>query len=127
MNVEYQLEPIQNEEITHTQLVKYAGASGDFNPIHTVVPFAEEAGLGGVIAHGMMIMGFIGKAIGQWFSVDDLAKFSVRFKAMTKPGETITVRGSVLEETEDRLICEAEAINDAGEVKVKSSFEIKKR
>ena len=73
MNVGYQLEPIQNEEITHTQLVKYAGASGDFNPIHTVVPFAEEAGLGGVIAHGMMIMGFIGKAIGQWFPVDDLA------------------------------------------------------
>ena len=46
---------------------------------------------------------------------------------MTKPGETITIRGSVLEETEDRLICEAEAINHAGEVKVKSSFEIKKR
>ena len=127
MNVGYQLEPIQNEEITHTQLVKYAGASGDFNPIHTVVPFAEEAGLGGVIAHGMMIMGFIGKAIGQWFSVDDLAKFSVRFKAMTKPGEKITVRGSVVEEKEDRWICEAEAVNEGEEVKVKAFFEIKKK
>lgn len=126
MNVGYEFEPIQNEEITHTQLVKYAGASGDFNPIHTVVPFAEEAGLGGVIAHGMMIMGVIGKAIGQWFSVDDLAKFSVRFKAMTKPGEKITVRGSVLEEKEDRWVCEAEAVNDGGEVKVKGLFEIKK-
>ena len=79
------------EEITHTQLVQYAGASGDFNPIHTVVPFAESAGLGGVIAHGMMIMGFVGQAIGQWFPVKDLAKFSVRFKAMTRPGEKITV------------------------------------
>lgn len=127
MKVDYQLEPILNEEITHTQLVKYAGASGDFNPIHTVVPFAEEAGLGGVIAHGMMIMGFIGKAIGQWFDIADLAKFSVRFKAMTKPGEIITVRGNIVEETEDRFICEAVAINEAGEVKVTSSFEIQKK
>ncbi len=120
MNVGYQLEPIQNEEITHTQLVKYAGASGDFNPIHTVVPLAEEAGLGGVIAHGMMIMGFIGKAIGQWFSVDDLTKFSVRFRAMTRPGEKITVRGNIVEEKEDRWTCEAEAVNEDGEVKVKA-------
>jgi acyl dehydratase len=126
MNPGYQLEPIQKEEITHTQLVKYAGASGDFNPIHTVVPFAEEAGLGGVIAHGMMIMGFIGQAIGQWFSTDDLAKFSVRFKAMTKPGEKIMIRGTVVEEKADHLVCEAEAVNAGGEVKVKGFFEIKK-
>jgi acyl dehydratase len=126
MNTDYQLKPMQKEEITHTQLVKYAGASGDFNPIHTVVPFAEEAGLGGVIAHGMMIMGFIGQAIGQWFSIDDLSKFSVRFKAMTKPGEKITVRGTVVEDREDRLICEAEAGNEGGELKVKGYFEIKK-
>ncbi|MGX9135118.1 MaoC/PaaZ C-terminal domain-containing protein [Rummeliibacillus sp. JY-2-4R] len=126
MNNTYLLEPIVKEEITHTQLVKYAGASGDFNPIHTVVPFAEEAGLGGVIAHGMMIMGFIGQAIGEWFSTDDLEKFSVRFKAMTRPGERITVRGKVVEEKDDRLICVAEAVNEDGEVKVKGSFEIKK-
>lgn len=126
MNNTHQLDPIVKDEITHTQLVRYAGASGDFNPIHTVVPFAEEAGLGGVIAHGMMIMGFIGQAIGQWFSIDDLAKFSVRFKAMTKPGERITVRGNVVEEKDDRLICKAEAVNEKGEVKVKGYFEIKK-
>lgn len=126
MKVGYQFKPIHKEEITHTQLVKYAGASGDFNPIHTVVPYAEKAGLGGVIAHGMMIMGFIGQAIGEWFSVDDLAKFSVRFKAMTRPGEKITVKGSVIDEKEDRWVCEAEAVNEAGEVKVKGFFEIRK-
>lgn len=126
MNNTYQLDPIVKDEITHSQLVRYAGASGDFNPIHTVVPFAENAGLGGVIAHGMMIMGFIGQAIGQWFPIDDLAKFSVRFKAMTKPGERITIKGNVIEEMENRLICEAEAINEKGEVKVKGYFEIKK-
>ncbi|MFB5284135.1 MaoC/PaaZ C-terminal domain-containing protein [Peribacillus sp. Hz7] len=127
MEVGYQFEPLHKEEITHSQLVRYAGASGDFNPIHTVVPFAESAGLGGVIAHGMLVKGFVGQAISQWFSTKDLVKFSTRFRAMTRPGEKITVQGSVVEETEDRWICQAEAVNEAGEVKVKSSFEIKKR
>jgi acyl dehydratase len=126
MNVGYQFEPLQKEEVSHTQLVRYAGASGDFNPIHTVVPFAEEAGLGGVIAHGMLIMGFVGEAIGNWFSVKNLTKFSSRFKAMTRPGETITIKGSVVGEKEDCWLCEAEAINEGGEVKVKAYFEIKK-
>ncbi|USK61721.1 MaoC/PaaZ C-terminal domain-containing protein [Peribacillus asahii] len=127
MEVGYQFEPLHKEEITHSQLVRYAGASGDFNPIHTVVPFAESAGLGGVIAHGMLVKGFVGQAISQWFSTKDLVKFSTRFRAMTRPGEKITVQGSVVEETENRWICQAEAVNEAGEVKVKSSFEIKKR
>lgn len=126
MEVGYSFAPLRKEEITHSQLVRYAGASGDFNPIHTVVPFAESAGLGGVIAHGMMIMGFVGQAIGQWFDVKDLAKFSVRFKAMTRPGEKISVHGRIVDEKENRWFCEAEAINDEGEVKVKAFFEIKK-
>lgn len=126
MEVGYRFEPLQKEEISHSQLVRYAGASGDFNPIHTVVPFGESAGLGGVIAHGMMIMGFVGQAIGQWFPVKDLAKFSVRFKAMTRPGEKITVQGRIIDEKENCWICEAEAVNEAGEVKVKALFDIKR-
>ncbi|MBU8916817.1 MaoC/PaaZ C-terminal domain-containing protein [Neobacillus sp. 114] len=126
MQVGYQFEPVQKEEVTHSQLVRYAGASGDFNPIHTVVPFAEEAGLGGVIAHGMLVKGFVGQAIGKWFSVKDLLKFSSRFKAMTRPGEKITVKGRVIGEQDDRWLCEAAAVNEAGEVKVQSFFEIRK-
>ncbi|MFC4798663.1 MaoC/PaaZ C-terminal domain-containing protein [Neobacillus sp. GCM10023253] len=126
MQVGYQFEPVQKEEVTHSQLVRYAGASGDFNPIHTVVPFAEEAGLGGVIAHGMLIKGFVGQAIGSWFSVKDLLKFSSRFKAMTRPGERITVKGRVIGEQDDRWLCEAAAVNETGEVKVQSFFEIRK-
>ena len=126
MKVGFTFEPLHKEEITHTQLVRYAGASGDFNPIHTVVPFAEAAGLGGVIAHGMLIMGFVGQAIGQWFSNDKLLKFSSRFKAMTRPGEKITVQGRVIDEKEHCWICEAEAINEQGEIKVKAYFEIEK-
>lgn len=124
MKIGQKLSPINKEEITHTQLVRYAGASGDFNPIHTVVPFAEEAGLGGVIAHGMLIMGFIGQAIGTWFDVNQLQKFSVRFMAITRPGEKITITGKIIEETDDTWICETKAINERDEVKVLGSFEI---
>ncbi|MEK3934020.1 MaoC/PaaZ C-terminal domain-containing protein [Sporosarcina sp. FSL W7-1349] len=94
------LEPIEKPEITHQQLVKYAGASGDFNPIHTVVPVGEAAGLGGVIAHGMLAMGFAGQALAQWFPRKNLRNFKVRFKKMTRPGEKLTISGSVLEEVE---------------------------
>ncbi|MFE4706928.1 MaoC/PaaZ C-terminal domain-containing protein [Peribacillus simplex] len=126
MEIGYQFEPINKEEITHTQLVRYAGASGDFNQIHTVVPYAVEAGLGGVIGHGMLIMGFVGQAIGQWFPIDNLAKFSVRFMAMNIPGERISVVGRIVDETEERWICEAKALNEDGEVKVSAAFEVKK-
>ena len=68
-----------------------------------------------------------GQVIGQWFSTKDLAKFTARFKAMTRPGEKITVQGRVMGENENYWICEAEAINEEAEVKVKAFFEIKKQ
>lgn len=126
MNKETIFESLIKEPVTHIQLVRYAGASGDFNPIHTVVPFAEEAGLGGVIAHGMLIMGFVGQAIGQWVSVDDLRSYKARFKAMTRPGERITVNGQILQENADYFTCTAEAVNDQGEVKLVAEFTVKK-
>ena len=46
--------------IKHLQLVRYAGASGDFNPLHTDPSVGEAIGTGGIIAHGMLIMGFVG-------------------------------------------------------------------
>ncbi|ARK26429.1 3-hydroxyacyl-ACP dehydratase (plasmid) [Sporosarcina sp. P37] len=119
------LETLQKEEITHTQIVRYAGASGDFNPIHTVVPFAQEAGLGDVIAHGMMIMGFVGQAIDGWFPTDQLENFTARFKAMTRPGEKIIVNGCVTNDIGDWLHCVATAANEAGEVKVEAKFTIR--
>ncbi len=126
MNKEIIFESLTKEPITHTQLVRYAGASGDFNPIHTVVPFAEEAGLGGVIAHGMLIMGFVGQAIGQWVSTDELLTYKARFKAMTRPGERITVNGRIVKEEEDCFICTAEALNEQGEVKLLAEFSVRK-
>ncbi|MFC5587763.1 MaoC/PaaZ C-terminal domain-containing protein [Sporosarcina soli] len=125
MHIGYQFQTFEKEEVTHSQLVKYAGASGDFNPIHTVVPFAKQVGLGGVIAHGMLIMGFVGQAIGTWIPLQSLAKFSVRFQTITRPEERISVTGVVIDETEDRWVCEALA-QSGDEVKAKAQFEVKK-
>lgn len=126
MKVGFQFKPVNIKEITHTQLVRYAGASGDFNQIHTVAPYAEEAGLGGVIAHGMLVMGFLGKAIGDWISVKDLKKIYCQFKGMTRPGEKLVVKGSIVGETEDRWLCEAQVVNEVDDLKAKSTFELKK-
>lgn len=83
--------------VTETQLVKYSGASGDFNPIHTVPKVAEEVGLDGVIAHGWLIMAFAGQFLTNWAGVGNLRKFKVRFSGMTKPGESIVCRGEVIQ------------------------------
>ncbi|MGN7175392.1 3-hydroxyacyl-ACP dehydratase [Paenibacillus sp. FSL R5-0490] len=124
-----ELKIIHKPEITHTQLVKYAGASGDFNPIHTVVPIGEKAGLDGVIAHGMLIMGMAGEALAEWFPRKDLRKFKVRFSKMTRPGEKLTIEGRVTgekwEEDEKRLTGEVSVKNEAGEQKLSGRFEFK--
>jgi acyl dehydratase len=112
--------------VTDTQLVRYSGASGDFNPIHTVHHVAEQAGLGGVIAHGMLVMGLVGRAITDWVGVAPLRQFGVRFVGMTRPGQVITVSGQVVEKLvvdgEPRLRCEVYAADQDGERKVTGSF-----
>ena len=124
------LPQLQKPKITHTQLVRYAGASGDFNPIHTVVPVAEQAGLGGVIAHGMLVMGFAGQALSQWFPRKDLRQFNVRFTKMSYPGEKLSVIGQMNEEIEEngevRLIGELIVKNEAEEIKLAGQFVVAK-
>lgn len=114
---------IQNDEITRVQLVKYAGASGDFNPLHTVDEIGEKAGTG-VIAHGMLIMGMASKGITSWFPRKTIKNVDVRFQKMTRPGETIQITGKVIDKKEKTLIGEVFASNSHGEVKMKGTFEV---
>ena len=88
----------QKPPITKVQLVKYAGASGDFNPLHTDDAFAQKIGMQGVIAHGMLVMGFLGEYI--MLLAGDVAsvkQFSMRFGDMTLPGDAITCSGEIKE------------------------------
>lgn len=110
------------------QHVMYAGASGDFNPLHTDDDFAKAVGMkDGVIAHGMLVMGFVGQAVTAWIPKKNLKKFGVRFAGMTKPGNTITVTGQVTDkrvENGDNIIAGTVVAKDEnGDVKVTGQFE----
>ena len=89
------IQPLKKEAVTQIQIARYAGASGDFNPIHLVPEYAREAGLEGTIAHGMLIMGMLGQMISNWVGVKPVVKYGVSFKAMTKPGDKLTATGEV--------------------------------
>ena len=96
VNVGDEIPSLTKPPITEVQLVKYAGASGDYNPIHTVHHYAEKAGLGGVIAHGMLSMGFAGEHVTTWIGeAGTLKRLKVRFAAMTRPGDVVTLKGKV--------------------------------
>ncbi|QQK76424.1 3-hydroxyacyl-ACP dehydratase [Salicibibacter cibarius] len=118
-----QLPVIEKDPITRVQLVKYAGASGDFNPLHTDEDVGEQAGTG-LIAHGMLIMGMAAEGVTTWMPRKNVKKFNVRFQKMTYPGDKIRVEGSILEKKDDhRVVGEVQAVNQDGEVKVKGKFE----
>ena len=72
--------PVQTFRITRADLVRYAGASGDFNPIHWSDRVATKVGLPGVIAHGMFTMALVGRAVTTWAgSPDAVVEYGVRF------------------------------------------------
>jgi acyl dehydratase len=92
---------VEKLPITKVQLVKYAGASGDYNLIHTDDETARKVGLEGVIAHGMLSMGFLGDyAAGLVGAAGYVALVKVRFSGMVRPGDVLTLRGKVLEKDE---------------------------
>lgn len=97
-----ELKPLVKPAVSKVQLVKYAGASGDYNLLHTDDAFARSMGLPGAIAHGMLVMGFLGEYIQQLAGVTArVAKFNMRFGAMTKPGDEITCAATVKRVYED--------------------------
>jgi len=126
-NVGDELPALTKEPVTEVQLVKYAGASGDFNPIHTVDAVGKRAGFGGVIAHGMLVMGFAAQAVSKWVPNCSLKKMKSRFVAVTRPGDVITVTGKVKRKKEENgekiVVCGFQATDQKGEVKLKGQFE----
>ena len=86
------------DNLTRTQIVQYAGASGDYNPIHSDERFAvEAAGYPGVFAHGMLTMGMAGALVTDFVGDGRLLEFGARFVAQVWPGDTLTGRLEVVE------------------------------
>jgi peroxisomal enoyl-CoA hydratase 2 len=113
--------------VTTRQLVEYAGASGDFNRIHYDEPFAREGGFPSVIAHGMLSMGFFGELLAGWAGVEAVARLQARFKAVTFPGDVITVEGAVVSLDAARKTAELAltARNQKGVVTLEGSATVK--
>lgn len=84
------------DDLTRTQIVQYAGASGDYNPLHTDEVFATQvAGYPSVFAHGMLTMGMTGRMLTNYVGDGRLVRFGGRFTSQVWPGDTLTASSTV--------------------------------
>ncbi len=105
---------------TTRQLVMWAGASGDYNPIHYDKDFAQSRGLPGVIVHGQLVCSFLGQLITDWIGEQgSLKKLTCSYKGMNFPDEPITIKGKVTKKYtaagEHCVECQIWAENTKGE------------
>jgi acyl dehydratase len=112
--------PLAKGPLTKEWIRKYADASGDHNPIHIDDKYATAFGLPGVIAHGMLNMGFVAQHVANWAGLEgSLKRIKVRFGAIVKPGDTVTCKGKVkdkkIEGGRKTVFCELWAENQKGE------------
>ena len=111
------IEPLQQQD-----LIKYARASGDYNPIHLDKNFAKNIGLDNVIVHGMLIMAHLGKSIANSMTIPYLKHFSVQFSSITTLGEKLICSGQVIKIEKDKekkiISLNLKVLNLSNEVKI---------
>ncbi len=105
------------EDLKRTQIVQYAGSSGDYNPVHTDELFTREvAGYPTVFAHGMLTMGMTGAMLTNYVGDGRLTKYGVRFTNQVWPGDTLTGTATI-ESVEDGVVnLEVKTTNQEGAV-----------
>ncbi len=113
-------------DLSRTQIVQYAGASGDYNPIHSDEVFATKvAGYPTVFAHGMLTMGLTGTMLTNYVGDGRLTRFGVRFVSQVWPGDTLTARATVeaIREEDGQPLVDLvlETLNQDGKTVVKGS------
>jgi acyl dehydratase len=81
--------------LTRTMFVKYAGASGDFNPMHHDDTIAQQVGNPSVFGHGMLSMGLAARVVKDWFGAEALRRVQVRFSKQVWPGDVLTATAKV--------------------------------
>jgi acyl dehydratase len=87
--------PLVVENLTRTMFVKYAGASGDFNPMHHDDTIAAQVGNPSVFGHGMLTMGLAARVVKDWFGPEAIREISVRFSKQVWPGDTLTCTAAI--------------------------------
>jgi len=115
--------PLVVEDLSRTHFVRYAGASGDFNPMHHDDTVATSVGNPSVFGHGMLTAGLMAKLLKDWFGPTALRRYQVRFSKQVWPGETLTCTAKVTdlregEAGEGLVDVECQVANQDGEVKL---------
>ena len=114
--------PAFSHTLTRTDLVRYAGASGDYNPMHHDEILATAAGQPSVFGHGMFSMGLLGTALTDYVGPGNVTHYKVRFSRQTWPGEELTtkivVTGKRVEDGRHLVELDCSLANGEGEVKV---------
>lgn len=129
LNVGDTAPPLVVEDISRTHFVCYAGASGDFNPMHHDDTIATSVGNPSVFGHGMLTAGLMARVLTDWFGPTGLRRYQVRFSKQVWPGETLTCTATVTalrDEGDDGqssalVDVECQVANQDGEVKLTGS------
>lgn len=118
VNVGDSIPTLEIDPITRTGLALYAGASGDHNPLHIDIDAARRAGFDDVFAHGMLSMGYLGRAVTAWRPQSRLRRYAVRFQNIVHVGDRVICNGRItaLEERDGERVAvlELSAVNQDG-------------
>jgi acyl dehydratase len=121
-----EIAPLTVENVSRPDFVRYAGASGDFVPLHYDQTFVEAAGIPTVFAQGMFTAGLLSRCLTDYVGVGNVRRFKVRFATRVWPGDAVTCRGKItnkLEENGEKLIeGDLEVVNQKGEPAIRGSF-----
>ena len=110
------------EDLKRTQIVMYAGASGDYNPVHTDEVFTKEvAGYPSVFAHGMLTMGMTGKLLTNVVGDGRLTEYGVRFTSQVFPGDTLDAKATVTAVADGVVELDVSTVNQNGVEVLKGS------
>ena len=111
--------------VSRSHFVRYAGASGDFNPMHHDDTIATKVGYPSVFGHGMFTAGVLGGRVQNWVGLGNLRKFGVQFKGQLYPGATLTITAKITkkykEGDENRIDAELQVVDDKGTVLINGS------
>lgn len=112
------------EDLTRTQIVQYAGASGDFNPVHTDEVFAREvAGYPTIFAHGMLTMGLTGRMLTDYVGDGRLTKYGARFTSQVWPGDTLDATVTITAVGDNLVEMAVSTVNQDGVEVLKATAE----
>lgn len=125
LQVGQSIDSIELAPVSRMDLIKYSGASGDFNPIHTIDDAAKKAGLPGIIAHGMWTMGNLAKLFTPYHEEGFVKDYSIRFAGMVFIDDVVTLKAELAEKNDDVLGFNVVAENQDGKAVIKGTINFK--